>query len=91
MHSIRQPVSQSSVGYVVQFCSFIHWHLIFCTLNVGICQCIMGRPFWGSEFCSAAEFVEVLLQKTGKETHTKKSHKNVFYFKTPSYKKTIFK
>ena len=29
------------------------------------------RPFWGSEICSCAEFVEVLSQKNGQETHTK--------------------
>ena len=34
--STGQPVSQSSLGYVVQFCSFSHWHLISYTLNVGI-------------------------------------------------------
>ena len=31
------------------------------------------RPFWGSEICSGAEFVEVLSQKNGQETHTKKT------------------
>ena len=45
------------------------------------------RPFWGSEFCSGAEFVKVLTQKTDKETH-KKHHKNVFYsnIRPTSYK-----
>ena len=47
MHSTRQPVSQSGVGYVVQFCSFSHWHLIFYTLNVGIRQCMMGVDLLG--------------------------------------------
>ena len=66
MHSTEQPVSQSSVGCVVHFCSFSHWHLIFYTLNVGICQCIIGI-----DLCSGAEFLEFLPQKTGEETHTK--------------------
>ena len=30
------------------------------------------RPFWGSEICSGAEFVEALSQKTGKR-HTQKN------------------
>ena len=34
MHSTGQPVSQSGVGYVVQFCSISHWHLVFYTLKV---------------------------------------------------------
>ena len=73
MHSTGQHVSQSSVGYVVQFCRFSHWHLIFYTLNVGICQCIMGVDLLGSEFCSGSEFVEVSPLKTDKETHTNKT------------------
>ena len=48
------------------------------------------RPFWGSEICCGAEFVEVLSQKTGKK-HTQKRHKNVLYSKTRSYKKSILK
>ena len=54
MHSTGQPVSQTSMGSVVQFCSFSHWHLIFYTLNVGICQCIMGVDllgFWTLFWC----------------------------------------
>ena len=35
MHFTRQPVSQSGVGYVVQFCSFSHWRLFFYSLNIG--------------------------------------------------------
>ena len=72
MHSTGQPVSQSGVGYVVQFCSFSHWHLIFYTLKVGICQSIMGIDLFGVlKSVLVQNWVEVLSQKTGKETHTK--------------------
>ena len=87
MHSTGQPDSQSCVGYVVQFCSFSHWHLIFYTLNVGICQCIMGLHFWVSEFCSGADFVEVLPIKTSKETHTKKTPLKCALFEDPKLQK----
>ena len=48
------------------------------------------RPFWGSEICSGAEFVEVLSQKRTRNTH-KKRHKNVFYSKTPKLQKVNIK
>ena len=60
MHSTRQAVTESSVGYVVQFCSFYHWHLIFYTLNVGISQCTMGVDLFGLRILFRTEFVEVL-------------------------------
>ena len=73
MHSTGQPVSQSGVGYVVQFCSFAHWHFIFYTLKVGTCQCIMGVDLFGVlKSVLVQEFVEVLSQKTGKK-HTQKT------------------
>ena len=91
MHSTGEPVSQSGVGYVVQFCSFSHWHLIFLQTESRHLSVHHGcRPFWGSEICSGAEFVEVLSQKRTRNTH-KKRHKNVFYSKIPSYKKSILK
>ena len=91
MHSTGQPVSQSVVGYAVQLSSFSHWHLIFYTLNVGISQCIMGVDLWGSEFCSGAEFVEVLQKKKCKETHTKKVIKMCSIPRPQATKKSILK
>ena len=73
MHSTGQPVSQSGVGYVVQFLQlfslasyFLHTESRHLSVHHGC------RPFWGSEICSGAEFVEVLFQKTGKK-HTQKT------------------
>ena len=40
------------------------------------------RPFWGSEICSGAEFVEVLSQKTGKK-HTQKNVIKMFSILRP--------
>ena len=93
MHSTGQPVSQSGVGYVVQFCSFSHWHLIFYTLKVGLvtCQCIMGVDLLGVlKSVLVQNLLRFCLKKNGQETHTK-NVKNVFYSKTPSYKKSILK
>ena len=92
MHSTGQPVSQSGVGYVVQFCSFSHRHLIFYALKVGTCQCIMGVDLFG---VLKSVLVQNLLRfclkkKRARNTH-KKRHKNVFYSTTPSYKKSILK
>ena len=73
MHSTGQLVSQSGVGYVVQFCSFSHWHLIFYTLKVGICQCIMGVDLFGVlKYVLVQNLLRFCLKKkkTGKETHT---------------------
>ena len=71
MHSTEQPVSQSGVGYVeTQLYSlasyFLHTESRHLSVHHGC------RPFWGSEICSGAEFVEVLSQKTGKK-HTQKT------------------
>ena len=49
------------------------------------------RPFWGSEICSGAELVEVLSKKRRARNTHKKRHKNVFFSKTPGYKKSILK
>ena len=79
MHSTGQPVSQSGVGYVVQFCSFSHWHLIFYTLKVGTCQCIMGVDLFG---VLKSVLVQNLLRfclKNGQETHTKNVIKCVLF------------
>ena len=80
MHSTGQRVSRSSVEYVVvlQLFSlasyFLHTECRHLSVHHG------RRPFWGSEFCSGAEFVEVLPQNTDKETHTqKKRHKSVLF------------
>ena len=40
------------------------------------------RPFWGSEICSGAEFVEVLSQKTSKK-HTQKNVIKMFSILRP--------
>ena len=49
------------------------------------------RPVGGSEFYSVAEFVEILPKKNRQRNTHKNGHKNVFYSKTPSYKKSILK
>ena len=91
MLTTGQPVSQSGVGYVVQFCSFSHWHLIFYILKVGTCQCIMGVDLLGVlKSVLVQNLLRFGLKKRARNTH-KKRHKNVFYSKTPSYKKSILK
>ena len=72
MYSTGQRVSQSAVGYVVQFCSFSHWHLIFYTLKVGTSQCFMGVDLFGVlKSVMVQNLLRFCLKKTGKKKHTK--------------------
>ena len=72
MHSTGQHVSQSGVGVyctVLQLFSLASYFLHTESRHLSVHH--RCRPFWGSEICSGAEFVEVLSQKMGKKKHTK--------------------
>ena len=88
MHSTGQPVSQSIVGmlYILQLFSlasyFLHTECRHLSVHHG------RRPFGVLNLVLVQNLSRFCLKKRTKK-HRQKRHKNLFYSKTPSYKKNI--